>query len=320
MRMLLWPARKFSSLHIEEIIGVLFFIPSLLITLKANLYFYQAGRHIPPRFYGGLTRLAVTLLLMLIYFWLIKNKSAWKGLFWLRAFMPFVFCIAIYTNMHDTIGFVNSNDVHGTLVKIDQWMFGVQPCVWAQQFYQPWLTDYLSISYMNYFMISVAVVAYLLVKKRYPAMRTVLVGTILAFYLGYFLYVIFPAAPPRIVLASQFVRDFSGSWITTAQQQLANINPSSSRGAFPSLHCAVTLISLLYAWKFSKGLFWVLLIPGVSLVVATIYLRHHYVIDIIAGFALAVFVYFAAPKLDAWWERTRLRIAGEENKAPAASS
>lgn len=189
----------------------------------------------------------------------------------------------------------------------------VQPCVWAQQFCRPWLTDYLSISYMNYFLISVAVVGYLLVKKRYPAMRTVLVGTILAFYFGYFLYVIFPAAPPRIVLASQFVRDFSGSWITTAQQHLADINPSSSRGAFPSLHCAVTLISLMYAWKYSKGLFWVLLIPGVSLVVATVYLRHHYVIDIIAGFALAVFVFFAAPKLDAWWERTRLRVTEEEN-------
>lgn len=137
MRVLLWPVRKLSDLHIEEVIGVLFFIPSLLITLKANLYFYQAGLHIPRRFYGGLARLAITLLLMLIYFWLIKKKSDWKGLFWLRAFMPFLFCIAIYTNMHDTIGFVNSNDVHDTLVKIDQWMFACSPVCGRNNFAGP---------------------------------------------------------------------------------------------------------------------------------------------------------------------------------------
>ncbi len=300
---------KISQLRIEEIIGLLFFIPSLLITIKANLYFYQAGWHIPRKFYGGLTRLAITLILMIIYFYLIYRKPNWKTTFYSRAIMPFLFCIAIYTNMHDTIGFVNSHDVHDTLIKIDAFLFGVQPCVWAQKFYHPMLTDYFSISYMNYFFIAVAVVLFLMFKKRFTDMRTVLVGTILTFYFGYFLYIIFPAAPPRLTLAHLFVRDFSGTWITAAQQKLINLNPSSSRAAFPSLHCAVTLLSLIYAYKFSKKLFWVLLIPGISLVLATVYLRHHYVIDIIGGFALAIATYFAAPHIDAWWERTRLKWA-----------
>jgi len=87
-----------------------------------------------------------------------------------------------------------------------------------------------------------------------------------------------------------------------------SINPSSSRAAFPSLHCAVTLMSLIYAFKFSRKLFYILLIPGISLVLATVYLRHHYVIDILGGFALAIVVYFAAPHIDAWWDSTRKRL------------
>ncbi len=295
--------KPFSDLRLEEVLGLLFYIPSLLITIKANLWFYGAGMHIPRRFYGGITRLAVTLLLMAAYFYLIKKRPELKFTFYTRALMPFLFCIAIYTNMHDTIGFVNSHDVHNTLIHWDKVLFGVEPTLWAQRFYHPWLTDYFSISYMNYFFIAVAVVVFLLVKKRFVEMRTVLLGTILTFYFGYFLYILFPAAPPRLTLAHEFIRNFSGGWITAAQTKLANLNPSSSRAAFPSLHCAVTLISLIYAYRYSKILFAVILIPGVSLVLATVYLRHHYVVDILAGFALAIVVYFIAPAIDGWWKR-----------------
>jgi membrane-associated phospholipid phosphatase len=49
--------------------------------------------------------------------------------------------------------------------------------------------------------------------------------------------------------------------------------------------------------------FYVLIVPGISLVAATIYLRHHYVVDIAAGFALAIVCFYLAPCGCAWWER-----------------
>jgi membrane-associated phospholipid phosphatase len=302
--------RKFDfifKLRLEEFLALLFFIPSLLITIKANHFFFSAGMHIPRKYYGGLIRLGVTLSLMIAFYYFVKYRPFWKYTWWLREVLPFLFCIAIYTNLHDTIGFVNPHSIHDQLIQIDKWLFGVEPVLWAQKFYHPWLTDYFSVSYMNYFIVAVVVVLYLLVKKRPEDMRTVLIGTILTFYFGYVLYVIFPAAPPRITLANQFTRDFGGGMITHLQNRLININPSSSRAAFPSLHCAVTLISLMYAYKFSKPLFLILLIPGISLVLATVYLRHHYVVDILGGFALAIFTYFVAPHLDNWWSKMRER-------------
>ncbi len=293
------------KLRLEEFLALLFFIPSLLITIKANHFFFSAGMHIPRKYYGGLIRLGVTLSLMIAFYYFVKYRPFWKYTWWLREVLPFLFCIAIYTNLHDTIGFVNPHSIHDQLIQMDKWLFGVEPVLWAQKFYHPWLTDYFSVSYMNYFIVAVVVVLYLLVKKRPEDMRTVLIGTILTFYFGYVLYVIFPAAPPRITLANQFTRDFGGGMITHLQNRLININPSSSRAAFPSLHCAVTLISLMYAYKFSKPLFLILLIPGISLVLATVYLRHHYVVDILGGFALAIFTYFVAPHLDNWWSKMR---------------
>mgnify|MGYP005835003085 CR=1 FL=1 len=292
-------------LRLEELIALLFLIPSWLITIKANLFFLEMGLNIPRKFYGGIIRLIVTIVMMVTFFYFIKKKPLWKYLYWLRDVMPFVFCIAIYTNLHDTIHFVNPHDIHDKLIAIDQALFGVQPVVWAQQFYHPWLTRYFSVSYLNYFVIAVIVVVYLLIKKRHAEMKKVLLGTILCFYFGYFLYILFPAAPPRLTLADQFVRDFGGGWLGAAQIKLVNISASSSRAAFPSLHCAVTLISLMYAYSMERRLFYILLIPGISLFLATIYLRHHYAIDIIAGIILAIFTYFITPVLASKWQNFR---------------
>ncbi len=295
------------ALRPEEFLAVLFFPPSAFVTARAYLYDVGAGLKAPPRIYHGMLRLAVTAAVAALFVWFVRRKPLWSKLGWIREVVPFLFCIAIYTNLHDTIAFVNSHDVHDALIRIDQWMFGVQPCVWAQRFYTPFLTEIFSVAYMNYFVVSVTVVAYLLLAGRRREMREALLGTVLCFYIGYFFYIAFPAAPPWLTLASQFTRDFQGGWVTGAAVRMKALDPNASRGAFPSLHCAVTFITLAYAWKYKKALFAVLLPMGAALVVSTVYLRHHYVIDILAGLALAVVAYAVAPALDAWWLRQRDR-------------
>ncbi|HET9596495.1 MAG TPA: phosphatase PAP2 family protein [Anaeromyxobacteraceae bacterium] len=307
--------RTLWKLRPEEAIALLFFPFCLGISLKA--YLFCVSRGIPPgRFGVGLWRLAVTVAAVALFTWFVRRKPCWARLGWIRDVMPFLFCIAIYTNLNDTVQFVNPHHVHDALVRIDAWLFGVQPCVWAQRFYTPLATEAFSLAYMNYFVVSVAVVGYLLLAGRRSDMRQALLGTILCFYLGYALYVAFPAAPPRLVLAHLFTRDFSGGWLTTVQNKLVDLNPSAGRSAFPSLHCGITFITLAYAWRFQKALFAVLLPMGVMLVLATVYLRHHYVIDILAAIPLAVLAYRLAPPLEAWWSRQRERA---ESAAPAGA-
>jgi membrane-associated phospholipid phosphatase len=295
--------RSTASLRPEEAIALLFFTPSAAITLRASLFFIHLGQPVPPRIAHGLIRLAVTALLGVAYAAFVMRKPLWDQLSWLRDLMPFAFCIAIYTNLHDTIHFVNSHDVQDSLIRIDVAMFGVEPVLWAQRFYRPWLTDLFSLAYMNYFLLSISVVVTLLATRRRVELREALFGTVLCFYFGYVLYIAFPAAPPWVALGGQFTVPLTGHWVTQMQKSITVGNPTGARGAFPSLHCAITLITLLYAWRFSRRLFWVLVLPGALLIASTVYLRHHYVIDILVGFALAVFTFVVAPKVDRAWER-----------------
>jgi len=75
------------------------------------------------------------------------------------------------------------------------------------------------------------------------------------------------------------------------------------RDAFPSGHTAVTLVVLYLAYRFKKTLFWIFLPIVLSLVVATVYLRYHYVVDVIAGVLLFVFTIYIGEKYYNWWEK-----------------
>lgn len=290
--------------------GLLFFPWMFYFTFKAYFFFESRGES-HKIFTGAVWRLIIVVAVIGILYLISRYKPNWRLL---RDGLPFGLCIAIYTNMHDTVHFVNPHDVHDTLIAIDQWMFGCQPCVWAQQFYHPWLTEFFSFCYVNFFVFAPLVATILWFQKKYKKFRYVMVSTILCFYFGYFLYVVFPAAPPRFVLINEFTRTFSGGIIARASDSAINaVLPQTSRCAFPSLHSAVTTLSLIWAYKYIRWLFWILLPFGVGLILATVYLRHHYVIDLLAGFALCLFSLWYAPRLEDWWQEKRNKYAPQRS-------
>jgi membrane-associated phospholipid phosphatase len=276
----------------------------------ANVYAHKVG-DLGDRHPGGVARL-VTALVFLAF--LAAARRLWPLAAWvqgLREILPFLVCILIYTNLHDTIGFVNPHDVHHTLAALDEALFGVQPCVWAERFVTPARTEVMQLFYMSFLWIAPSTSVILLAQRRWREFRATTMAVLVCFYLGYFLYVIFPAAPPRLVFVYDFTRSLEGypRVFSNLSARAFTLLPVDSRAAFPSLHAAVSLVALIHAWRHLRPWFWVLLPFSVGLWVSTVYLRHHYVVDLIAGWLLAPVAVALAPRLDAWWAR-RQRALG----------
>jgi membrane-associated phospholipid phosphatase len=101
-----------------------------------------------------------------------------------------------------------------------------------------------------------------------------------------------------------FSVDLRGGLITNMQNSLLQMLPNhASRAAFPSLHAGVSFTSLYYAWKHCRWFFPVLLFFVTGLIASTVYLRHHYVVDLIAGAFLVPWTAWVTPRLDRWWLR-----------------
>jgi membrane-associated phospholipid phosphatase len=305
-------ARLVFRLRLEEVVALVFLVPTTYLTVAAYVYAREAGV-IGPRFSGGVLRLVVAAAALLVLALALWIRPASRVVRTLRDVLPFVVCILIYTNLHDTIGFVNPHDVHDQLVAMDRWLFGEVPCVWAERFVTSDRTETMQFLYLNFFWIAPSTALILLAQRRWAAFRRTTMGILVCFYLGYALYVIFPAAPPRIVLLREFKKNLYGipQLFSKMSAEALSLLPVDSRAAFPSLHAAISLVALVYAWRYLRGFFWVLLPFGVGLWVSTIYLRHHYAVDLIAGWMLAPVAIWLAPRVDAWWAG-RQRAMGYE--------
>jgi membrane-associated phospholipid phosphatase len=295
-RRLYWLAWVFRF-RIEEFLALLFIAPIIFYTSKAYLIYRAQGR-IPAVFIADIQRVLVISVLIVVALIIVKIKPRLE---FLRSFLPFAYCTVIYTNFHDTIQFMNPHDVHFTIIRFEHWLFGVQPSVWAQQFIHPWLTEMFSYCYWAYFILIPLVPLILFFQRRYPQFREALISTLLCFYAGYVLYVIFPAVSPSVILKDAYSVQLGGGPFTDATMRFANTLPLDVRDAFPSLHSAIALLSLLFAWKYLRRLFWILLPICIGLVLSTIYLRHHYFVDLPAGFLLGYLGFKYGGQIDRWW-------------------
>jgi membrane-associated phospholipid phosphatase len=294
--------RLVFRLRLEEVVALVFLLPTTYLTVAANVYAREAGV-IGARHPGGVLRLAVAAGALAVLAFALWIKPASAVVQTLRDVLPFVVCLLIYTNLHDTIGFVNPHDVHHYLVALDRMIFGEVPCVWAERYVTTARTEVMQFLYLNFFWIAPSTALLLLLRRRWAEFRAVTMGVLVCFFLGYALYVIFPAAPPRFVLAREFTKNLYGYplFFSNLSAQALSLLPVDSRAAFPSLHAAVSLVSLAYAGRYLRWWFWTLLPFAVGLWVSTIYLRHHYAVDLFAGWLLAPFAMWLAPRLDGWW-------------------
>ncbi|MGB1806215.1 MAG: phosphatase PAP2 family protein [Flavobacteriaceae bacterium] len=225
----------------------------------------------------------------------------------LRETLPFAFCISIYTNMHDMVHLVNPNDVDASLIAWDKYLLGFQPAIFLEQFITPGLTDFMYFSYSSFLIYILLFTMYLYILKENAAFRETLVSVILTFYIGYIGYVFFPAVGPKFTMSHLFETSLRGTVITDRLSFLMNyeISEYTRRDCFPSLHNGVIFLILLFAFKHKKTYAFIFFPFAVSLFISTLYLRYHYFIDMIAGFLLAIIVFFLGPRVNNWWEENR---------------
>lgn len=283
----------------------MFLVPTTWYTLAADASTRGQAIARGGVYASAVSRLAFTLALLLLLRLLLRQWPGARVTLLARELLPFVACVLVYTNLHDTLGFVRDADIHPALAAFDQALFGVQPTVWAERFVSPGLTELMNLCYWSFGWIAPLVPLALLLRGRLREMRTATFGIVLCFFFGYALYVAFPARPPWVALAGRYSVDLGGYTLSHAAAGAMALLPTDSRAAFPSLHTAISLLSLYYAARFLRPLAWLIAPFVLGLLVATVYLRHHFVADLLAGAALAPCAAWLAPRIDAAWARAQ---------------
>jgi membrane-associated phospholipid phosphatase len=216
-------------------------------------------------------------------------------------FSPILCVILIYQSLGDLTQYLRP-DVDPQLIRIDFLLFGVHPTVWMERWIVPWLTGVLSVAYLSYFFLPARLVHTLYLKNPRRDFELAAFVLLLVWYLSFFGNILFPAIGPRYTLTQLQSVPLDGSFIADFVSHLLNSLENNTRDCMPSGHTAIGLIVLFLSYRYARLLFYLFCPIVGALIFSTVYLRHHYVIDLFAGAALAVGCSIIGPRLYRWWE------------------
>lgn len=150
---------------------------------------------------------------------------------------------------------------------------------------QPWLTDLLSGAYMFFmFMLLCALVLPLWLYREH--LRAFFGGLFTVYGFGFLGYLLVPAEGPHLAFPERFELSLEGTMLARMNHEMV-VGGSNHVDVFPSLHVAVSTFVLGYLLRHTRRAGWILLPQVLLLWLSTIYLRYHYLVDILAGFGLA---------------------------------
>lgn len=215
----------------------------------------------------------------------------------------------IFTQLGSLVPFVNPRHWEDELFRFDLFVCGgANPIEALEKIEHPLLTEVLQWIYNYYFFIPVILGVAVVRKGRAVELARMLCVTVVCIYLSYVGYYLVPATGPNINKFDyyRFENSVQGLFMTHEFRLSIAVVEKIKQDCFPSGHTAVSLTALLLAYRYARSSLVILWPLVLGLVFSTLYLRYHYVADVLAGILLA----FLSVVLGERWHRAFERRVG----------
>jgi hypothetical protein len=210
--------------------------------------------------------------------------------------------------------------VHVTMpIRVDEWLGAGElptqrlqeawcgtPCVKASD--PAWYDVAFTTVYASHFLTGLTIAAVLWVRERAAWLRWMRRYVAINFA-ALAVYILYPMAPPWMAseqgyIAADLPRITGRGWsdIGLGRFDLVLQGVGNPVAAMPSLHAGITFLVAMYGiWRLRSPLRWLLVLYPIAMSTALVYYAEHYVIDVVAGAALAAVVMVGV----GLWERSR---------------
>jgi membrane-associated phospholipid phosphatase len=221
------------------------------------------------------------------------NRTSWVFRHW----YPLPWVASCFREMALLIPCIRTYRGDRMLADLDYRIWGANPTVWMERLHHRVFTEFLQVAY-TLFVPAVLLVAFLLWQRRqYAEFRYYAFLISLGFLASYLGYIAIPARGPRFLLKDLQHFPLDGLWFFRGMQGALDRLESAHYDCFPSGHTELTILAWWGSRMVSKRWFWLYFSYTPCIIFATVYLRYHYTVDLLAGAATAVLLLLAAPLL-----------------------
>lgn len=262
---------------------------------------------------------------ILIWFMAFKAETRkTRLLIGLHRWYLYPIVLFVFKELYFMIRPIHPVDYDQLLISIDHWIFGVNPTEWLFRIASPPLTELLQISYSSYYILFLILGIEIYRRHTLKSFDKAGFMIVYGFYLSYLGYFLLPAVGPRFTLHDfqSISRDLPGLFFTEPLRAFVNFGESIpahvpnpvdlvQRDVFPSGHTQLSLVVVYLGFHFKIRSRWILLGFASLLIVGTVYLRYHYVIDVLAGIVFFLITIRSGHHLESWWSDKRYGWEGK---------
>jgi membrane-associated phospholipid phosphatase len=219
------------------------------------------------------------------------NRTSWV----FRNWYPLLYVASCYKEMALLIPAIRRSSADQWLAAVDFRFWNANPTIWLERIHTPLLTEFLQIVYTLFIPMVLLVAALLWRRRSWAEFQYYAFLIALGFLVSYIGYLIVPARGPRFLLRSMQHIPLQGLWGFESMQNTLDRLEAAHYDCFPSGHTEMTILAWWGSRMISNTAFRAYFVYTPLIIFATVYLRYHYSVDVLAGMVTAATLILLAP-------------------------
>jgi membrane-associated phospholipid phosphatase len=253
-------------------------IATLFYILFSTIYICLGAAYLENISSHILIRVLIVILIAVLTF--LNKKYPSKIVSFFKNLYPLIFLGYFYTETSYMKNILFTKNLDEIFADLELFLWGCQPSIeFSITMPHGWFNEVMNLCYFSYYLLTTLICFVIYFKNRLESYKSIFV-VIFSFYLYYIVFDLFPVAGPQYHFGHS---ETEPPYFFGKIMHYIIINAEEPTGAFPSSHVGIALILSYVAFLHQKRLFYLSLPFVIGICFATVYLKAHYLVDVLAG-------------------------------------
>lgn len=226
------------------------------------------------------SRVGLLIMIICIVYFNKKYPSKYMGL--LRSTYPVLLLSFFYTETGYLKNIIFHNNLDDYFVRAEQWLWGFQPSLkFSEWMSQKWFNEFMNICYFSYYPLILAICIIFYFDNKQHSSKSIFT-IVFSFYLYYMFYDLVPVVGPQFHFNTLYTEDPPPYYVGKFMRYILTTLEKPT-GAFPSSHVGIALIISVISFRHLRKYFYYSLLFVFGICFATVYLKAHYLVDVIGA-------------------------------------
>jgi membrane-associated phospholipid phosphatase len=287
----------FAYIFITAVYVLLTSGQSVAVTQTYELLFYRVG-------------FAVALFIMAY----LSEKSDSKFVGFIRYVFPFALITYWYPETY-SLGYNTGGDLPTSIIapnldgffdRLDRAIFGCSPAMeFSKALPQALVSEIMYFGYFAYYLIFLFLFVYCYIKMSADLAEKAMFYCLCSFFVYYVIFTLVPVAGPQFYYSCPDNQVPEGYIFSALMRSIQDLGEKPT-GAFPSSHVGLTIIAMILLYKNARKYFYAILPAAIVLVASTVYIKAHYLIDVVVAIIVTPFIFILSKLIFRIFKRCNL--------------